>query len=94
MSRTYVRSMKRAINEQRVPNLEERHRALIALLNRSIQFRHRRLAVLRLCEAAEAGAHLLDEHWRYCKGVLPGDDLKLCARFTQATQRHPMVHSA
>lgn len=43
----------------------------LALLDRSIKFKHRRLALLRLIAAVETGALLSVEHWTYCKGVLP-----------------------
>lgn len=42
----------------------------LALLDRSIKFKHRRLALLRLKEAVELGAVVDTEQWTYCKGVL------------------------
>ena len=52
----------------------------MALLERSIRFRHRRLAVLRLCDAMESGAPVPEAQWRYCLEAMPSDDLALRAR--------------
>jgi hypothetical protein len=41
-----------------------------ALLNRSIDYGHARLAVLRLVAAARIGANILAEHWDYCSSVV------------------------
>lgn len=38
----------------------------LALLERSIQFGHGRLAVLRLAIAVDVGATVAQEFWRYC----------------------------
>lgn len=51
--------------------LQQQSRVIaLALLDRSIQFKHRRLALLRLKEALELGASVSTEQWTYCKGVL------------------------
>lgn len=42
----------------------------LALLDRSIKFKHHRLALVRLKEAFELGAVVDTEQWTYCKGVL------------------------
>jgi len=41
----------------------------LQLLERSIQFGHGRLAVVRLSIAAQAGADIPEPQWRYCRGV-------------------------
>lgn len=41
----------------------------LALLTRSIQFAHGRLAVLRLAMAVDARASIPREHWLYCARV-------------------------
>lgn len=45
----------------------------LALLERSIGFGHRRLAVLRLCAAVQVGARVKPEHWLYCACVAEKD---------------------
>lgn len=42
----------------------------LALLDRSIKFKHRRLALLRFKDAIELGASVDVEHWTYCKSLL------------------------
>lgn len=42
----------------------------LALLDRSIKFKHRRLALLRFKDAIEMGAQVDVEHWIYCKSLL------------------------
>lgn len=41
----------------------------IRLLERSIAFGHRRLAVVRLAMAVKSGATVPQEHWLYCREV-------------------------
>lgn len=65
--------------------------ALMALLERSIRFRHRRLAVLRLCDAMESGAPVPEAQWRYCLEAMPSDDLALRARLERAARRKASV---
>ncbi|OGB20155.1 MAG: hypothetical protein A3E51_04815 [Burkholderiales bacterium RIFCSPHIGHO2_12_FULL_67_38] len=70
-----MRSLKRLARAGRgadaAPALRLQSQAIaLALLDRSIQFKHRRLALLRLIEAIELGAPLSAEQWTYCKGVL------------------------
>ena len=66
----------------------------MALLERSIRFRHRRLAVLRLCDAMESGAPVLEAQWRYCLEAMPWDDLALRARLQQAARRRAAAGDA
>jgi hypothetical protein len=44
--------------------------AALHLLDRSIRFRHGRLAVIRLVTAAQVGADLQEVHWRHCREVV------------------------
>lgn len=41
--------------------------AALALLERSVRMRHRRLAVLRLKDALALGAGVPADHWLYCR---------------------------
>lgn len=73
--RQRLRSLKRLARAgsgaDAAPALKLRSQAIaLALLDRSIQFRHRRLALIRLREAIELGAPVSTEQWTYCKGVL------------------------
>ncbi|MFC6283483.1 hypothetical protein [Polaromonas aquatica] len=74
MSREKVRAMKRAIVafERPEPSCEEESAAracAAALLDRSIEYGHARLAVLRLAVAARIGADISAAHWDYCFSV-------------------------
>jgi hypothetical protein len=73
--RKHLRSLKRLARvgsgAQAEPLLRLQSQAIaLALLDRSIKFKHRRLALLRLKEAVELGAPVSAEQWTYCKGVL------------------------
>ncbi len=60
----------------------------LALLDRSIKFKHRRLAILRLTEAAALGASIDTAQWSYCRDVVAsGQDLELRAEFAKAVTR-------
>lgn len=70
MNREMVRVMKRVIREGAAggcPRLASE--AALALLARSIEFGHGRLAVIRLGMAVHAGADVPVEHWTYCRQV-------------------------
>ncbi len=74
--RQRLRSLKRLARAgsgtDAAPALKLQSQAIaLALLDRSIKFKHRRLALLRLKEAVELGAPVSTEQWTYCKGVLP-----------------------
>ena len=57
----------------------------LTLLMRSIAFQHRRLAVLRLCHAAQLGAAVPVEAWNYCRHVAAAsDDARLQTMFIDA----------
>lgn len=59
----------------------------LSLLARSIAFGHRRLAVIRLSMAVQAGADIPQQHWAYCReAALPSADASLRALFLQAEQ--------
>lgn len=75
MSRQAVRELKRvarlgateeAAGEKHVLAKE----AALSLLDRSINFRHARLAVIRLAMAVKAGAEVPTTHWDYCRRVV------------------------
>jgi hypothetical protein len=72
MSRDAIRDMKKCLRVGRRPQACNAHRvqaaeAALALLERSVRMRHRRLAVQRLSDAVVMGARIPDEHWRYCR---------------------------
>jgi hypothetical protein len=87
-SRAAVRAMKQQATQVE-GGPQRAQQALIALLERSIRFRHRRLAVLRLCDALESGAPVREEHRRYGLDAMPAGDLALRVRLEQATRRGP-----
>lgn len=73
--RQRLRSLKRLARAgsgaQAEPSLRLQSQVIaLALLDRSIKFKHRRLALLRLKEAVELGASVNTEQWTYCKGVM------------------------
>ena len=75
MSRANVRAMKRVIvaGDKPNPSSDEQIAARVcasALLNRSIDYGHARLAVLRLVAAARMGADIPSAHWDYCSNVI------------------------
>lgn len=74
MKRDQVRDLKRAIRAGTRQSASVRERDLsrtsaLALLERSIQFGHDRLAVLRLEAAIRAGAKVTPRQWQYCASV-------------------------
>lgn len=73
--RQRLRSLKRLAragsHTDAAPELKLQSQAIaLALLDRSIKFKHRRLALLRLKEAVDLGATVNTEQWTYCKSVL------------------------
>lgn len=73
--RQRLRSLKRLARAgsgtDAAPALKLQSQAIaLALLDRSIKFKHRRLALLRLKEAVELGATVNTEQWTYCKSVM------------------------
>jgi len=71
------------------PELRQQSQAIaLALLDRSIKFRHGRLALLRLKEALALGAVVDAAQWAYCQGVLAQvHDIALRADVEQARRR-------
>jgi len=64
---------------------EQAVQAALALLERSVRMRHRRLAVQRLNEAVTLGAHVPDPHWLYCRQAAEGSrDTQIQALFTRS----------
>lgn len=62
--------------------------AAVKLLERSIQFGHGRLSVVRLAMAINSGAVISQEHWIYCSHVaVSSNDAITQALFLEATQR-------
>lgn len=73
--RQRLRSLKRLARAgsgaDAAPALKLQSQAIaLALLDRSILFKHRRLALLRLKEAVELGAAVNTEQWTYCRSVM------------------------
>lgn len=72
--RETIRTMKRALQSGLRPNAtsaqtQDAHASALALLQRSVQFGHDRLALRRLAIAVEAGAEVPARHWAYCARV-------------------------
>jgi len=84
MSRDAVRQMKKALCAGSSSMALE---AALALLERSVRMRHRRLAVQRLNEAVALGAPVPEEHWRYCReAATASHDTALQALFLVCAQ--------
>jgi hypothetical protein len=61
--------------------------AAVWLLERSIQFGHERLSVVRLAMAVQSGAVIPREHWIYCRQVASASrDAGTQALFLEAAQ--------
>jgi hypothetical protein len=64
----------------------------LALLDRSIKFTHRRLALRRLREAAELGASISSDQWIYCQNIaIASEDSLLKAEFFYAVKLARLV---
>ena len=59
-----------------------------ALVKRSIQFGHGRLAVIRLCIAVHCGAAFDPEQWHYCLDVVARDANQELADMLDEARRH------
>lgn len=73
--RPNLRILKQQVREGLVPGasadiVRRARQGALALLDRSIRFGHRRLAVRRLCEAMRLDALVPSECWRYCEKVV------------------------
>lgn len=84
MKREQIRKLKRAAATDR--NAE----AMQALLQRSVRFGHKRLALLRCLQAERMGLAVLPETLRYCREVadrMPADEVARIIRLSsQAAQ--------
>jgi hypothetical protein len=99
MSRKELRSMKRAVLRAvrgASSAAEEKAGAqdcALALLQRSIEFGHGRLSILRLALAVQTGAGIPTEHWNYCRETAEraGDETlkEIFFRATSIAERHP-----
>lgn len=93
MSRELIRRSKReisrALNESATASARLAAEAAIGLLDRSMAFGHRRLAVIRLSVAVEVGAPVSDAHWSYCQAVTDkARDAGLSSVMQRARQQH------
>jgi len=65
----------------------------LALLARSIDFGHSRLAVIRLAMAVKAGADVPAAHWEYCRAAAAcARDTELQALFAEAAGTARAAH--
>jgi hypothetical protein len=93
VSRVAVRQHKRSMSRAGVPDAGDEQRRVgresaVSLLMRSIAFQHRRLAVVRLNEAARLGADVPLDAWNYCRLVAAkSEDERLRALFLEAALR-------
>ncbi|MDP3799216.1 MAG: hypothetical protein Q8R06_19100 [Polaromonas sp.] len=92
MSRQVVRDLKRAVaaaEKRALPDFGYvlARESALALLARSIDFGHERLAVIRLSIAAQVGAEIPAAHWTYCeRAVNRSGDLALRNLLFEAVQ--------
>jgi hypothetical protein len=92
MPRQALQKLKKAVRAGTSPlasqdDHEQAVQAALALLERSVRMRHRRLAVQRLNEAVALGAQITDEHWTYCRQAAEASrDEAVQALFTQSAQ--------
>lgn len=64
--------------------------AAVQLLERSIQFGHARLSVVRLAMAVRSGAVISHDHWNYCRQVAStSKNAGTQALFLEASQAAP-----
>lgn len=79
MTSIEIRRLKRAVRKSIVfeateEDIEQGRVSAIALLERSIECRHKRLAVIRFAAAIRTGATIRLPNWRYCEEVLASMD--------------------
>lgn len=71
MNRSDIRALKRQVRGDDSPEgIVAARSASIALLERSIRFGHKKLALKRLSDAVALGANVGAEHFRYCREVV------------------------
>lgn len=87
MSRAQVRSIKRGMRQAAQARQPQQAAELAGqLLQRSIMLGHRRLAVIRLHEAARLGAPITPDQLAYCeRAARASGDARLLALFRAAT---------
>lgn len=92
MSRDAVRQMRQTLShgldtDATAASLALAQAAAVQLLERSVGFGHRRLSVVRLSMAVQAGAVVPSHHWNYCLGVAASShDPRIRALFMDAVQ--------
>ena len=92
MPRQWLRDLKKALRagtSTLAPqdDHEQAVHSALALLERSLRMRHRRLAVQRLSEAVALGAQIADAHWIYCRQAAEASrDEATRALFSRAAQ--------
>ncbi|GEM_PF-5474484 len=74
MSRALIRSLKKtqrlgANSQASTAQRQDACSAALSLLQRSVRFKHDRLAVLRLANAVQLGANVDETLWDYCLAV-------------------------
>lgn len=100
MARDAIREMKRQLRQGMNAQADEVPRRLaevaaLALLDRSVRMRHKRLAVQRLNDAAVLGVHVPDEHWMYCRdAAMASRDAVVQALFDRAERAMRAMHKA
>lgn len=75
MTRIEIRHLKRAIragvaNGATEEDADRARGSASALLERSVQYGHKRLAIIRLAAAIRAGASVTPGQWKYCEAVI------------------------
>ena len=91
MHRTDIRKLKRTVRSQGDAQ------AMLALLERSVRFGHRRLALLRCIQAEQMGVAVTPQVLSYCRDIadrMPREELEKCVRrasaeITRSDTAHP-----
>ncbi|MBS0370560.1 MAG: hypothetical protein JSS57_15340 [Proteobacteria bacterium] len=90
MTSSQIRQLKRTIRKSLASDatgveIDQGRASAIALLEHSIQRRHKRLAVIRFAAAIRTGAAIGLPNWKYCEEALASiDDDKLRQRVIDA----------
>jgi len=90
VSRQQVRTLKRALRRgadhtASAPDQDAARASALALLARSLQMGHVRLALLRLHDAVACGAPVLPAQWQACRQIaMVSADLRCLAIYAQA----------
>jgi hypothetical protein len=92
MQRTEIRRLKRQIRQGAQAAAADTglrrlaEAAALALLERSVRMRHRRLAVQRLHRAVGLGVEVPEEYWAYCRQAAAGRDAEVRLLFARCEQ--------